>query len=98
MSPRLPSPSRSLRRITCMSGLLVGLDEIGDLEILDLDVVCLDALGLALEALVATRAALAVTRRPGAARRGDPLGVRQQRHLASDLDRIGDVELLLTVV
>src|SRR4029453_6357724 len=94
------SPSRSLRRITCMSGLLVGLDDVVDLELV-IDLVDrdeLDAFGRLLEAPVAARATLAVTRRTRAARRGDALGVRQQRHLAGDLDRVGDVELLLAVV
>src|SRR5687767_5765615 len=105
MSPRLPSPSRSLRRITCISGLLVRLGDVVelelvvDLELVDLDRVDqLDTLGLLLEALVAARPALAVTWRTRAARRGDALGVGQQGHLAGDLDRVGDVELLLAVV
>src|SRR6187401_1810337 len=104
MSPRLPSPSRSLRRITCMSGLLVRGDEVGDFEIGDLELVGLGDsgdsgdFGWRLEALVAARATLAVTRRARTARRRDTLGVRQQRHLAGDLDRVRDVELLLTVV
>ena len=44
-----------------------------------------------------TAVATAVARRTGALRR-HPAGVRQQRHLARDLDRVGDLALLLDVV
>ena len=53
-------------------------------------------LGARLGVAIAT-VATTVARRPRALRRHPP-GVRQQRHLAGDLDRAGDLALLLHVV
>src|SRR6266508_4211277 len=85
MSPRLPTRSRSERRMTFISDLVV-VERAG--------------VGIAARVergVVTVAAGTAVTRRASALARYT-LGVRQQRHLASELDRAGDVSLLLDVV
>src|SRR6056297_722500 len=104
MSPRLPRPARSLRRITFMSGLLVlGLVG-GALDALDLIGEFLVGAGgvdvvvhrlVATTATVATAVTATVATAAAGAGGGDALGVRQQGHLTRDLDRIGDLTLLL---
>src|SRR6056297_98689 len=101
MSPRLPRPARSLRRITFMSGLLVlgliggALDLVGEFLVGSgvVDVVVHRL--VTATAAVATAVAATVTTAATGAGGGDALGVRQQGHLTRDLDRIGDLALLL---
>src|SRR6188474_1364154 len=102
MSPRLPTRSRSERRITFMSlpflVATVGAVALEHLGLVDrqLDVdsrLGIEALGG--DVTVTAPAPVARWSRPLA---GDAPGVRQQRHLPGDLDRAGDVALLLHVV
>src|SRR5262245_18660929 len=101
MSPRLPRPSTSERRISFTSALRPGCALAtgrggplfaGRLPVVGLPVLGIARLGGRLEVAVTPRTP--VTRWPRALR-GHPTGVRQQRHLAGDLDRPGDLTLLL---
>src|SRR6187431_3340205 len=99
MSPRLPRPSRSERRMTRMSGFLARGDEFGGVDTVDGGALE-GQRGLFVRALVAagaavTAAAVATFASSAGAGRGDALGVREERHLAGNLDGVGDFTLLL---
>src|SRR5688572_30223814 len=100
MSPRLPTRSRSERRMTLISDLRVLELAVGALELglLDVDVLVLDRTRVVTHVERRVVAVAATVTRGARALAGDALGVREQRHLAGELDRAGDVALLLHVV